>query len=51
MTWSPKATSDLEAICERISRDSDFYARLFATRVTTAVERLARFPRLGRVVP
>jgi plasmid stabilization system protein ParE len=49
--WSPKATADLEAICERISRDSEFYARLFATRVTAAVERLACFPKLGRVVP
>jgi toxin ParE1/3/4 len=39
------------AICEYISRDSEFYARLFAQRIFSAVETLALFPEAGRIVP
>jgi len=49
--WSPRAVADLEYICERISRDSDAYACLFAKRVMTLVSSLPEFPFLGRMVP
>jgi plasmid stabilization system protein ParE len=49
--WSPRALSDLAGICERISVDSPYYASRFAQRVVSLVERLAVFPRMGRVVP
>jgi len=49
--WSPDAAADLEAICEYISKDSEYYARVFAQGVINAVERLPIFPESGRIVP
>jgi toxin ParE1/3/4 len=51
LTWSPRSVGDLAEICEYIGRDSAHYSRLFAQRVITAVESLAQFPDLGRIVP
>ncbi len=42
---------DLDAICLFISRDSFYYARLFAQRVFAATDRLKIFPMSGRAVP
>jgi plasmid stabilization system protein ParE len=50
LIWSPKATADLEEICEYISRDSEHYAKLFAQRVVAVVETIAEFPMAGRIV-
>jgi len=49
--WTLQAADDLEAIAEFISVDSPQYAQLFAIDVLTAIERLALFPRSGRIVP
>ena len=49
--WSPDAAADLEEICDYISKDSEYYARVFAQGVITAIERLITFPESGRVVP
>jgi plasmid stabilization system protein ParE len=49
--WTPQAADDLEAICLFIARDSPRLAAIFADRVLRATERLASYPRLGRVVP
>lgn len=49
--WTLQAADDLEAIAEFISVDSPQYAQLFALNVLRAVERLASFPRSGRLVP
>ncbi len=49
--WTPQAADDLEAIAEFISADSPHYAGLFVLNVLRAVERLERFPKLGRIVP
>ena len=49
--WTPQAADDLESITEFISQDSPHYARLFATDVVEAVEQVANFPNLGRIVP
>jgi len=49
--WTPQAADDLEAICLFIARDSEQLAAIFADRVLRATDRLARYPRLGRVVP
>ena len=51
LIWSPRAATNLEEICEYISRDSEYYAKLFAQRVVLLVERIAEFPMAGRVVP
>jgi plasmid stabilization system protein ParE len=49
--WSPQAASNLEEICEYISKDSEYYAAIFAKRVITLIKRIPDFPRAGRVVP
>jgi len=51
LVWSPRALQDLLAIRDYIARDSPHYADLTVRRVFDAVERLARFPESGRVVP
>ena len=38
-------------ICLFIARDAPRYANLFADRVFRATDRLAQFPKSGRVVP
>ena len=49
--WSPRAISQLEAICEHIARDSEPYAALFARRIMGLVKSIPQFPKAGRVVP
>jgi len=49
--WTPQAADDLEAICGFIARDSEQLAAIFADRVLRATDRLANYPRLGRIVP
>jgi addiction module RelE/StbE family toxin len=49
--WTPQAADDLEAVCLFISRDAPAIATVFAQRVFRATDRLADYPRLGRVVP
>jgi len=49
--WTPQAADDLEAICLFIARDSPLVAAAFADRVLRATDRLADYPRSGRVVP
>ena len=49
--WTDQAAADLEAIAEYIARDSPHYASLFCLNVLKKIERLERFPMLGRVVP
>jgi len=49
--WTPQAADDLEAITEFIAQDSPEYASLFALDVLAAVERIALFPQIGRIVP
>jgi len=39
--WTQQAADDLESITDFISQDSPHYARLFATDVIAAVERLS----------
>jgi len=49
--WTPQAADDLEAICLFIARDAPQVAATFADRVIRATDRLASYPRLGRIVP
>ena len=51
MRWTPQAAEDLETIADFIASDSRHFARLFVADTLIAVERLASFPRLGRIVP
>ena len=49
--WTPQALDDLEAICLFIARDAPPIAGVFADRTFRATDRLAEYPRSGRVVP
>lgn len=49
--WAPGAVADLENICEFISRDSEYYAALFAKRIIAVVETIPDFPLSGRIAP
>ncbi len=49
--WTEQAADDLQAIAEFIAHDSPEYACLFATDVMGVVDRIAVFPKIGRVVP
>ena len=49
--WTPQAADDLEAIADFIGHDSPHYAGLFVMDVLKAAERLATFPKSGRMVP
>ena len=51
VTWTTQALVDLDAVCLFIARDAPRYAELFAERVFRTTDRLAEFPRSGRVVP
>ncbi len=49
--WSPKAAQSFEEICNYISKDSEYYASIFAKKVNAIVKEIPRFPKLGWIVP
>jgi toxin ParE1/3/4 len=49
--WTDQAVEDLRQIRRYIERDSPRYGRLVVERLYQATERLALFPRSGRIVP
>ena len=49
--WSPQAASNLEEICNHISRDSEYYAVHFAKKIIEIIKNIPDSPRLGRIVP
>jgi plasmid stabilization system protein ParE len=51
LRWTTQAADDIEAICEFVSRDSIYYAKIFARDVIDAVANLETFPLSGRVIP
>jgi plasmid stabilization system protein ParE len=51
LRWTPQALEDIEAICTYIARDSNYYARIFATQIMEKASTLESFPKAGRIVP
>ena len=51
LIWTDPSIADLRAIRDYIGRDSDYYAADLVEQLVLSVERLPRFPKLGRVVP
>ncbi len=49
--WTAPAVEDLQGIVDYIARDSTVYAEAMAGRIIRAGDRLAFFPKQGRVVP
>ena len=51
VTWTRPAVTDVLQIRDYIATDSPRYARIIAARLFASVERLAKYPLSGRVVP
>ena len=51
IVWTEPAVSDLNGIHAYIARDAEVYADATVLEIFDAVDRLAHFPHLGRVVP
>jgi addiction module RelE/StbE family toxin len=51
IVWAPQALDDVQAIRDYLSRSSVQYATLITELIVTAVGRLERHPRSGRIVP
>lgn len=49
--WTPQAADDLQAIYDFIGRDSPHYAQVIVEDILAAIDRLERFPLMGRRVP
>ena len=49
--WTPQAADDLQAIYDFIARDSPYYAQAIVEDILAAIDRLERFPLMGRHVP
>jgi plasmid stabilization system protein ParE len=49
--WASEAADDLQAIHEYIARNSVHYAQAVCADIVAAVDQLARYPQLGRMVP
>lgn len=49
--WSEPAREDLDDLVRYISKDSAYYARLFAERILLTTRRLKDFPESGRAIP
>ena len=49
--WTERASSNLQAIFDYISRDSKTYAVRYVKALILATKRLETMPRSGRIVP
>ena len=51
LEWTEVAVADLENIRDYIKKDSEHYAIRFVEKIIEAVEKLLKFPEIGRAVP
>ena len=51
IVWAEPAIADLESIHEYIARDSEYYANRFIEKIIKSIEKLEKFPKIGRRVP
>ena len=49
--WTKPAELDLENIRDYIKKDSEYYAERTVEKIIIAVEKLDKFPEMGRSVP
>ena len=49
--WTGPARNDLASIHEYIAKDSEYYAKIFVSKLIHSVDKLLKFPTIGRVVP
>ena len=48
--WTQTALDDINSIAEYISLDSVFYAKQFVEKIFLAVNKLEKFPAIGKIV-
>jgi toxin ParE1/3/4 len=51
VSWTDQGWDDLDSICLFIARDSPRFSEVVAQRIFQTTQRLADFPRMGRIVP
>ena len=51
LRWTEQAVEQLGAIADYLSQTSPVYAEALVSRVADQLQRLRRFPEIGRVVP
>ena len=51
IVWTDPAVEDLRNLHSYIAKDSNEYASSFVEKIILSVDKLADFPKLGRVVP
>lgn len=51
MRWTLKAVTNLQAIHEYISKDSETYARRFIKSLIKTTDKLKTLPQCGRIIP
>ncbi len=51
LIWTEPSLSDLQAIFDYISKDSEYYASIFVSEIIESAEKLIDFPKMGRIVP
>lgn len=49
--WTDDGISSFESIVQYIYSDSLYYARNFAEKIMSSIEKLKDFPNIGRIVP
>jgi toxin ParE1/3/4 len=49
--WTAQASDDLQAIYDFIERDSPHYAQVIVEDILDAIDKLERFPLMGRHIP
>ena len=49
--WTKDGYSSFEEVIQYIAKDSPYYARTFAKKILSSIEKLTDFPEIGRVVP
>jgi toxin ParE1/3/4 len=49
--WTPEASEDLQAIYDFIARDSEHYANLVFETILSSIDKIERFPLIGRKLP
>jgi len=51
LIWTEPAVDDLQGIFDFISKDSEYYARIFISKLMDTTEKLIQLPEIGRMVP
>ena len=51
LIWTEPAVDDLQGIFDFISKDSEYYARIFISKLMDTTEKLIHLPEIGRMVP